>query len=315
MRTKFNFPEIEGRPDFILAADIHVRETIPSCRTDTFLKEMQHKLSWLKELSDNWLGVPTLGAGDIFDSWKCKDWWLANLAHKTLPEQFICIAGQHELPRHSLKLPERSPLNILHDMGRIHLLSPGESLIMKMDSGLVAGIVGKNWGDERPPTAPDGVDRAILLNHELVWKKIPFPGAPPTGNARRVLSCYPDFDLIVCGDNHVPFTMEKDGRLLVNCGPMLRTAINQRELKPCVWLYYSKTNKAVPFYFPIQDSFHEYETVEDNQYERIAALVKRLNSGSIEELNLTFSNNLRMFLATEKTPRRVEEILLETIGE
>lgn len=325
MRTKFKF-DYEGEPDFIFTADLHIRDTVPSCRTSSFLSEMIQKLRWLKELSDVWSGAPVLAAGDIFDTWRCKDWWLFNMAYKLLPDNFTCIAGQHELPRHSLKLPERSPLNILHEMERIHLISSGESLLHITDSGMSVGVVGKNWGDKVPPIAPEA-DRTILLNHEMVWHKTPpFPGAPEEGNASRVLSRYSDFDTIVCGDNHDPFTYVKEvppkkilgttewsRRLLVNCGSMLRTNIGQRDFKPRVWLYYAEENYATPLYFPIQKSFIEYEDVSDEEDERIKAVVKRMSEGM--DIDVSFEENVKRYLAKEKTSRRVTELLLEAIGE
>ena len=45
----------------------------------------------------------------------------------------------------------------------------------------------------------------------------PFPGATG-GNAINILKKYPQFDLIVTGDNHQSFSVEYEGRLLVNTG-------------------------------------------------------------------------------------------------
>lgn len=306
VRTRFKF-DVEGKPDFIFCADLHIRETTPSCRTNTFLDEMVYKLTWLKELADNWLDIPVLCAGDVFDTWKTRDWWLFNIAYKLLPDNFICIAGQHELPRHSLELPERSPLSILHAMERITLLGPWDSYF---DSESETWIVGRSYGAPRAEIDTDL--RKILLTHEMIWDKKPYPGAPTEGNTKQVFKRYPEFDVIVSGDNHTPFTKKTGNQLLVNCGSMLRTTITQRDYKPAVWLYYTEDNRVEPLYIPVKDSFEDYEYVEDDQDGRIAAVVKRINEGM--ELDVSFEENMKRYLETETPPRRVREILVETIG-
>ena len=309
MRTKFKF-NVEGKPDFILCADLHIRETTPACRQSSFLEEMIQKLKWMKELSDNHLKIPVLCAGDVFDTWKCKDWWLFNLAHKYLPEKFICIAGQHDLPRHSLELPERSPLSILHEMGRIEFLGPYDSYF---DPQSLTWIEGRSYGARRPSVHTGTSSRKLLLTHEMVWLEKPYPEAPKEGRAPQIFKRYPNFDIIVSGDNHIPFTVKKGKQLLINCGSMLRTSIIQAKHKPCIWLYYVKSNEVKPLYFPTQDTFHEYEIVEDNRDERIAAVVKRLSEGMT--MDISFEENIKRYITKDKPPRRVREILIEILGE
>ena len=59
--------------------------------------------------------------------------------------------------------------------------------------------------------------RKVLVWHHMTYITKPFPGVTG-GNAGGILRKYPEYDLIVTGDNHVSFTTEYEGKRLVNPG-------------------------------------------------------------------------------------------------
>src|SRR5690606_33393533 len=85
--------------------------------------------------------------------------------------------------------------------------------------------------------------RQVGVWHHFVWdgKELPWPDCNEV-TARQVLKTNPEFDLIVTGDYHKPFTYQYKGRLLVNCGCLTRQAADYVNHRPRVWLWDEETN-------------------------------------------------------------------------
>lgn len=189
-------------PDLILGSDWHLREDQPVSRTDDFEEAQWNKIDQVASLQRKF-NCPVFHAGDLFHHWKPSPYLLAK-SKQHLPKDFWTIYGQHDLPQHNFELRNKSGINDLEV------------------SNFATVPDGGNWGQD-PKTHIEIKGRKVVMIHRFVWdgEKIPWPGCEEL-TARQVLAKYPEFDLIVTGDHHKPFTQALKGRLLVNCGCLTR---------------------------------------------------------------------------------------------
>lgn len=285
------------KADGILCGDIHIRETVPVCRTEVEFYEAQWlKLDFISDLQ-KMHQCPVMSTGDFYHHWKTSP-ELTTLVMQHLPKEFISIYGDHDLPQHSWKLRHKSGLTTLAEAGYVTIPDGGHGFDKssnKLPKGTEASVT--MFG------------RKILLWHLLTWKKeLPYPGCT-TSNAKKLLKKYPQFDLIVTGDNHKPFTEKHKGRLLVNVGSMMRQSADQVDYHPAVWLYYAKENEVVKMHLPIEKDVVSRDHLEKTQQrnDRIDAFVGRLNSQF--KVSLDFGQNLEQFYSKNKVKKSVKKII------
>jgi DNA repair exonuclease SbcCD nuclease subunit len=284
--------KIHKKVDAILTSDWHLREDTPVCRTDDFWEAQ-----WNKVLYIAWLQMqhqcPVIHAGDLFHHWKPSPYLLSR-AMECIPLNFYTIYGQHDLPQHNLELADKS----------------GIYTLMKADKLMI--LPSCSWGQD--PKEPSG----IFYNKVLVWHKMNYQGKLPWPGctdplAAGILRKYPQYDLIVTGDNHKPFVETYDGRLLVNPGSLMRQEAGQMEHKPRVYLWSKETNTVEPVFLPILGDAisREHIDVKEQRDTRISAFIEQLNT----EFNATmsFEDNLEVFKQTNQIRESVMEIIYKAI--
>lgn len=283
------------KADAIFVADVHLMEHTPVCRVDDFETAQWDKLDFLSDLQKkNDCGVYC--AGDLFDHWKASPLLLTKtMLH--IPERFHTIFGDHDIPSRNFKMLEKSAIRTLETAGYLTVVDGGHG-VDKINDKMVF---------DEPSVIIKG--RKILLWHLLVWKNtLPFPGCE-TGNAKKILKRYPEFDCIVTGDNHVPFTETHSKRLLVNTGSMMRIRADQIDYRPAAWLYYAKTNIVKKVYFPINDNVVSRKHLEETQKhnDRIDAFIGAFQS--VERPELDFEKNVDSFFSNNKVPLVIRDII------
>ena len=295
----------------ILLSDTHIRETIPECRTDDFMRAQKKKWMFVKELQKKYQ-CPVLHGGDVFDHWKPNP-FLIGLAGRFLPDNLIAIPGQHDLPSHSLEDVERSGINALHDTGKITLLKHTDDF--DLDHILYQAFP---WGIPLKGTERGfGERRAVALIHYGVYRRQPhYPGAEKKGDmARMVLRKMPGFDLIVSGDNHQTFVERQGDRLLVNPGSFMRTTAAQADHKPCVFLWDADTNDVEQVFLPCKEGVVTREHIEvvKAKDERLDAFVTKLD-GKVE-IGISFKENMKAYIAanSESIPTSTEKVIWEVL--
>ena len=295
--------------DAILISDLHLTDKTPVSRMDDYIEAQKRKLEFLKKLSKENNNCPILCAGDVFDHWKASP-WLCSLAYKYLPEPFICIPGQHDLPGHSLGEFSKSGLGLLYAVGKARVFQ--NTSVFQTNNGLyVFGVpFGRledfNPGEIRLPSP----GRTILMLHNLVWPDKRPSWSKYTYTADELLDRFKDnFDVILTGDNHQSFVRQKDGSILVNPGSMMRITADQVDHQPKCYLYYTETNTVKPINLPIQEGVISTEHIEQKREkdERIAAYIERMNQDW--EISLSFRRNLEVFFEENNVPKKVREII------
>jgi len=294
---KGSFKEF-GQPTAILCSDFHLREDTPTCWTGDFQTEQWTAVNFIASLQRKY-DCKVIHAGDLFHHWKPSP-LLLSLAIRLLPNKFYTIYGQHDLPQHSWELRNKSGIATLIEADKIKLLLGG---------------IGVNYGQE-PPKEKDTIrmfsNRDILVWHHLTYLSKPFPGAEG-GMAEGILRKYPQFDLIVTGDNHQSFTVEYQGRRLVNPGNLTRQVADQADFQPRVALWYAADNSIQWVNLPIQEGVisREHIEVKAERDARIDAFISRLDGDYKAEMS--FEENLESFFKINDIRDSVKQIIYKAI--
>lgn len=264
-------------PIAILTADIHARNTAPRCRKDDFMAAQCRKLEWIRANMPE--GVPWLDAGDLFHSWKSAPETEIMLLEVLNGIEFYSIPGNHEIPYHNQNRLTQSSFQVLCAAGVIKT-----EKMAPCPSGFYAAA----W------ISISGV--SVLILHGMVWPDTPIMSGIDGISALDLMRAYSDFDVdvILTGHNHQTFVVEQEGRILVNPGSIMRSAIDQIDHKPCVFILYDdKTVEQV--FIPIEDDVFA-EDVYQKQHDhadRLQAFLERVQD--TEGFSESFEKNLDVY--------------------
>lgn len=281
----------------ILTADWHLREDTPVCRTDNFTEAQWAKVEEVSRLQKKY-DCPVFHAGDLFHHWKPSPALLTKCIQK-LPARFATVYGNHDLPQHNMDLEYKTGIRTLIEAGVIELLREG------------------HWN--HPPEVGERMQydkgfRKFAVWHNMVWtNKAPFPGAEEEDEGHKLLSDYPQFDLILTGDNHQQFVCKQDGRILLNPGNLTRQTAAQKDFEPAVWLWNANDNTVEAHFFDVNPDAVTRIHIQDKQErdERITAFIERLDAEW--EGVLDFGENLRRFGKENEISEQVMDIAYKAL--
>jgi DNA repair exonuclease SbcCD nuclease subunit len=276
-----------------IVSDLHLTVSAPSSRKEEDWLQVQAKrLSKLRKL-----GVPVLCAGDIFDRWHSPP-ELVHFALDHLPDRMVSIAGQHDLPHHSMEDMHRSAYGVLVRVGKIMDISRGSCQV----GGLK--VSGYGWGvplEDRPGENPD-----VALVHRYVWSnpETSHPQADKRSHVSRIFRKLQRPEVIFCGDNHVPFRVRLGKRLVVNCGTFIRRHSNERDY-PIGICYLRSDGTVVREKYSGEDSFASFSEEERRQFTRF---VKELES--LAEHDMDFEKLVRSSVETSSLSELAKRYIL-----
>jgi hypothetical protein len=117
------------------------------------------------------------------------------------------------------------------------------------------------------------------------------------------------YDLIVTGDNHLPFVVKEGNQLLVNPGSMMRMTASQIDHKPRVYLWFADDNTVKPVYLPIKQGVISREHIDrqKDKDKKIEAFVEHLKDNY--EVGLSFEKNLEKYFRQNRTRKPVEQLV------
>jgi len=281
MKRQSNF-----EPNFILTGDWHLRESVPTCRTDDFWEAQWDKVKQVKALQEKYR-CPVWHSGDLFDHWKPSPYLLSTtMTH--LPEQFYTVYGNHDLPQHNWDMRDRCGIRTLEISGHLKTLS------------------GVHWG-QQPKL--NNSEFPIFVWHVMTWTgNPPWPGCTDL-DGMSILEKYPDYRLILTGHNHKTFTVHHNGRILINPGSLTRQTADQIDHQPAVYLYDSVHNIVRPHYLDVTENvisrIHLDEVKERD--DRIDAFVERLSKEWAT--GFSFEDNLNQFAQANNIRKSVMDIV------
>jgi predicted phosphodiesterase len=284
----------------ILTGDWHLREDTPLCRTDNYWDEQWRKVGFVSNLQTKHQ-CPVIHSGDLFNHWKPSPYLLTKTI-EYLPGDFWTVFGNHDLPQNNIEMREKSGIEVLDRTGVLRVLESGHwNQPVKKNSML--------W----PKTNSE-----MLVWHTMVWQgDQPWPGCADP-EAGKLLRDTKGPDIIVTGHNHKPFVAERDGRLLVNPGSLMRMSADQIEHRPRVYLWFEEDNSVEPIYIPIDVngvsavSRVHLEQIQEKD-SRIEAFIEKLDMDWSSEVS--FRKNLDQFFANNDIPIKVQDLVWKSLEE
>lgn len=305
--------KLVDKVDFIVCSDLHIRSTTPKARTDNYREAMSYKLNTLKEYARKYDAF-VLCAGDVFDRPVVSP-ELETYAWEHLPKSIFAIPGQHDLPQHNIKYLHKSSLGVLSTAG---------GLLVFNDNNPGAGlqkcyVEGFYWNRGFKNKKPHAKKTNVALVHKLTVQKadksqkklLELSDSIAAEDLMKELS---EYKIIISGDNHKRFVVEKKGQLLINPGSMMRMSADQYDHQPGFYLVNTDLEyKFVPFKIDKEAITREHIETEQKRNERIEAFVSRIDSDY--EIGLSFQKNVQSFTQKNKVRKGVQEILNEVLHE
>jgi len=303
-------------PDCILTSDWHIRADTPTSRTDDFTAAMWDKVQFVCDLA-NEHDIPILLAGDLGHRPQWPNWLIEKFMSIVPDIEIIAIAGQHDLPGHNLDAIPQSGFGVLSRSGYIKSTSTEKYTLPWSCNYFQFPIFEFPFGSdiksfpEGSEILPDKDDPWIAMTHQMVTKgKSEWPGQVAS-SAKSLLKKFPDYKLILSGDNHQPFVVEYEGRLLVNPGSMMRSTADQIDHKPRVYLWEAKSNRVEAVYLPIEQGVIDRSHIDTKKEKdaRIEAYTTRLSERY--EVGLSYEENLNAYFEENRTRKPIKDRIWE----
>jgi len=238
---------------FLIIGDTHLTNRTPKNRTDDCPETQKGKMVFIFDLAKKEKVSAILQPGDLVDHYLhryntpdiIKREWIIYFKENDIP--IFTVPGQHDMRYHSSDI-KNTPMGVLEGSGVINVMT---SIPLRCFSDIY--IYGAGWNAEIPKLIErDRPVLHILITHRMIIKdKKIWEKQTEFDKADSLLSKH-KFDLIVSGDNHQSF-IQKDGeKILVNCGSLMRSKIDQVKHQPCAYIYNTKDKTITKHLIPIK---------------------------------------------------------------
>lgn len=295
---------------FICCSDWHLLWDNPSSRLDNLAEVQFDKLKFILEQAQHHK-TNILQAGDFFD--KPRSWSLLPVVIELLKQYDIniySIFGQHDTYLYSEATRERTSLGILEKAGLVHILTDQPISIQNID------LYGASWGSHLVRTGSTIPGRvSIGVVHESI-SDVPLYPDHKFAQSNKFLQDNPDYDFILCGDIHRKFESHYKGRTLINTGPMIRKEATEYnfEHKPSCYLldtegksYWIEIPHSKGSAVLSRDHIERQKEAENLLDEFVSEIKNKAEEGA----NVSFSDNLRIFINENNIRKEVVNILSE----
>lgn len=317
----------------IIVGDLHIRRSSPTARKDNFFETQIKKVQWILEMAEKRLASFVIWPGDLFHHHDMPDVlkttyirMFGSDAALTHQLRHFVIFGQHDMRYHSSDR-DNTPLGVLLAGGcNVERLNVNTPVELTDGYGHTVHIYGSDWAEEDVPVfdrAPNA--RYIWVMHRMVVDEKLWEGQTEMIYADDLLESFPEFDLIVTGDNHRTFTasrkVEEEDEVrttrLVNPGAVMRSTASELAHKPVVYLWDSKTNAVEPLYIPIAPADDVFDTEmvakEKDRDAKMEAFGKGL--AAPKRITTNFRDNVRAYCKENELPKSVLAVIEEIMNE
>lgn len=294
---------------FIISADWHLRDKAPRCRLDENWELFQRNLVKEIVLIANNKKCPLVIVGDLFDSPNCPARIISMAIEELSKIKYTVhfLAGNHDLPYHSIENLQNSSIGIFSSLSKEH-----NKIVHGMDDF-------GQWVDFNDKVKGD--DYKLLFIHRLVFQNT--KSLPPNVQASTGQDLLNEFDKtnwIFTGDNHQSFIYKKRQRQVVNPGSIYRGSSDQKNYKPSVY-YVDIDNEKIEQIFLLDTTEivdDQYIIDCDEKESRILAFVEKLKKN--EAIELDFLKNIENKLLINKklskeTVSMIRELCTEDIND
>lgn len=205
MRTA-NQKTTQALPVAVVVSDLHLSEKAPTARKEQgadWEAAMEAVLYELRITCDKHR-VPLIIAGDLFDVPKPSP-ALIRLAWLHLPKTVYVVAGNHDLPNHSMVELPNSGLGLMIHAERVTLLKPWAPVKLGDLKKRQVHVWGFSWGDSFGMANALPEFRNVAVIHRYCWVEgHTHPGAKPEDHIDVQIDdlMNQEFCAAVWGDNH-----------------------------------------------------------------------------------------------------------------
>jgi len=265
----------------LIIGDTHLREDSPRCRTDDYLAAQWRKLDFIMETAKSRKVKAILHAGDLVHI--CKNRTTSTFLSEIIDRlkssiPILLKPGNHDCPNHR----EDKILD-----GRL--------------SAILSGVPNLSIG------CPEGVE----MLHTFVWHPDDRPSEKIPGESADEILDRTKAQLVITGDNHQSFVFEREPRLLVNPGSMMRMTSIQAAFRPTIYHWDGSSVHAIRIPIEkgvvLEDAKEEGDEMDDRMDRFISKMEK---SGRIV---MDYRTNMREYLGANPTNSRVSSLIWEAI--
>jgi DNA repair exonuclease SbcCD nuclease subunit len=305
---------MDTKMKLLLTTDWHIRSTPPENRIDDWEHAQEMKIKqilWTAVKEDVYA---ILCAGDITDSPTTSYYLFQKYlslfkdAIADNPFLFIPVFGQHDLRYRTSK--DNTPLYaLMKALGQT--IADANSL--RLDGESNVAVYGVSYGEDIPTIMDPNYFNILLIHKLIVEDKLWAQQENVTwGNGMLFNTKY---DLIVSGDNHKQFWINKGNRHLFNMGSLMRMKSDQGDHKPAFVIFDTVTRKYKIHPLEIEpfETVMNMEKVEKEKEKdaKIAEYITELKTH--KDMGLNFEDNLIDYLGYNAIPEDIQDIIKETL--
>ena len=287
----------------VLMSDLHLLNRKPDKRSDDILESQWEKLEYIFGYCVNNDGI-LLQAGDMFD--KPRDWNVLDrfisLVQKYSTIKIYSIYGQHDMYQRNTGIV--CNMSLLESLGYVKILK--NSFNQVCSSKEISVVYGCSFGEK--PENKDG----ILVIHAPITCASLYPGME-YNDAKAFLKKYNKYQLILCGDIHVPFIQSIKDRHIVNTGCMIRKTIKD-DFNPRFYVYDTKEKTIETVYIPCKPFDEIFQSKIDNETKVILEdFIKEITD--YENTGTDILKNIHSFIDKNNLSEDVKTIIYQVMTE
>ncbi len=308
---------------FILLSDIHLSWENSKARKDNLYKVQFEKLGFVFDWAEKINGT-ILSAADFFH--RPRSWYLLPEVIAFLLKRqktIYTVYGQHDTYLYSEATRDSTSLGILNKYGLVEIINNyyEQQLFLEDEDEERIVLFGCSYGQDMKDFDLNKVSKfktKILVIHAPISTAPLFPGHNIT-YADKFLEKHKEFDLILCGDIHQSFIIEKQGRFIVNCGPLLRreaTEYNYKH-KPHFLVYDTEARTIDKVIIPHETAskvLSREHIIQEEQTElMLEDFIESVKTGEVE--SASFTENLWSFIKQNNIEQEIVNIISEVMEE
>ena len=291
-----------------ICGDQHWTNSKPANRIDDYEATVLRKLDWEISTCVERGCVAMVFPGDLFDSYKVpygltqKVIQRFRAGEKYYTMDSVCVFGQHDQRYHTLGT-ENTPLGVL--LAAVpSLVLLDDTPAMTLEGNERVHWYGASWGQDIPVPRNKLMYNILVMHKMVIGDKKLWEGQTEYSEASKLLKDYPDYNLIITGDNHQRvIARDQRGRAVINMGSMMRSTIAQTEHEPGIAIFDTETSELTIIPIPVQPAEKVFSVekvaVEKERNEKLDLFVNSLQQGEGVE-KMDFTANLASFVQANK---------------
>jgi hypothetical protein len=281
----------------VLMSDLHLLNRKPDKRSDDILESQWEKLEYIFKYCVDHNGI-LLQAGDMFD--KPRDWNVLDrfisLVQTYYPIKIYSIYGQHDMYQRNIGVV--CNMSLLESLGFVETLNQNHIHIDGIN------LYGCSFGEK--PENKEG----ILVIHAPITCTLLYPGME-YNDAKAFLKKYNKYQLILCGDIHVPFIQSIKDRHIVNTGCMVRKTIKDN-FDPRFYVYDTEKKTIETVYIPRKPFDEIFQSKIDNETKAILEdFIKEITD--YENTGTDILKNIHSFIDKNNLSEDVKTIIYQVM--